>query len=216
MSFTQEIWEQTKPIYNGILELPFNQELMQGTLRKDRFEFYIKQDALYLADFGRALALAGVKAPHSKVFQQYLEFAEGAVVVERQLHESYMQTFESSLDVEKSPTCVAYTNFLLSTAALSDYYEVIAALLPCFWIYREVGNHIFERAAENNFYQEWIDTYAGEEFSQSVDEAIRLTDEAAADATEEQREKMRKAYEISARLEWMFWDSAYRLEEWKP
>jgi thiaminase/transcriptional activator TenA len=27
---------------------------------------------------------------------------------------------------------------------------------------------------------------------------------------------MQRAFEKSARLEWMFWDSAYRLEAWPP
>lgn len=216
MTFTKQLWDETQPIYDAILELPFNQELMQGTLRKDRFEFYIKQDALYLADFGRALAIAGVKATDSEVFKQFLDFADGAVVVERALHEHYMTEFDTKLDIEKSPACLAYTHFLLSTAAIRDYPEVVAALLPCFWIYREVGNYIYDRAAKDNFYQDWIDTYAGEEFSEGVDRAIELTDQAAEEATEPQRQAMRKAYEYSARLEWMFWDSAYRLEEWKP
>ena len=216
MTFTKQLWDETQPIYDAILELPFNQELMQGTLRKDRFEFYIKQDALYLADFGRALAIAGVKATESEVFKQFLDFADGAVVVERALHEHYMTEFDTRLDIEKSPACLAYTHFLLSTAAIRDYPEVVAALLPCFWIYREVGNYIYDRAAKDNFYQDWIDTYAGEEFSEGVDRAIELTDQAAEEATEPQRQAMRKAYEYSARLEWMFWDSAYRLEEWKP
>ena len=216
MSFTKEIWDETLPVYNEILELPFNKELMQGTLRKDRFEFYVKQDALYLADFGRALALAGVKATDNEIFKSFLEFAEGAIVVERALHDHYMKQFNTQLDIEKSPSCLAYTHFLLSTAALRDYPETMAALLPCFWIYREVGNYIYDRAAENNFYQEWIDTYAGEEFSESVDKAIELTDKAAEKATSEQIEAMKKAYEYSARLEWMFWDSAWKLEKWNP
>ncbi|TVQ37867.1 MAG: thiaminase II, partial [Wenzhouxiangella sp.] len=91
-----------------------------------------------------------------------------------------------------------------------------AALLPCFWIYREVGLHIHARAAGDNPFRDWIDTYAGEDFSRSVDRAIEITDQAAERATDATRARMRQVFERSTRLEWMFWDSAYRLEQWPP
>lgn len=82
--------------------------------------------------------------------------------------------------------------------------------------YRDVGNAIHRRAAPDNPYRRWIDTYAGEEFVASVDRTIALTDEVAATASEAARDAMRAAYVTSSRLEWMFWDSAYRMERWPP
>ena len=93
---------------------------------------------------------------------------------------------------------------------------MVAALLPCFWIYREVGSHIHARAAGNNPYQAWINTYAGEAFSASVDQAISLTDDAAKGVGEDVQRRMHEAFVLSSRLEWMRWDSAYRLESWPP
>ncbi|MEM7054193.1 MAG: TenA family protein, partial [Pseudomonadota bacterium] len=116
----------------------------------------------------------------------------------------------------KSPACLAYTQFLLATAALEEYPVMVAALLPCFWIYREVGLHIHARAASPNPYQDWIDIYAGEAFSNSVDRAIAMTDEAAKSAGEPLRQRITEAFVLSSRLEWMFWDSAYRMESWPP
>ena len=94
--------------------------------------------------------------------------------------------------------------------------EAVAGLLPCFWIYREVGNAIHAAAAADNPYRRWIDTYAGDDFSASVDRAIAITDDVAADASEASRTRMRDAYVTSTRLEWMFWESAYRMERWRP
>ncbi|HMB39459.1 MAG TPA: TenA family protein [Wenzhouxiangellaceae bacterium] len=214
MCFTETLWEQNRPLYESILELPFNVELCNGELSKDRFAFYVKQDSMYLADFSRALAVTGTRAPDSDALSSFLEFAGEAVAVEQALHNSFLQRFDTFVDVPKSPACFAYTHFLLSTAAGESYPVACAALLPCFWIYREVGLHIHARAAAPNPYQDWIDTYAGADFSATVDRAIDLTEQAAAATGPAERDRMAQAFFESTRLEWMFWDSAYRLEQW--
>jgi len=214
MSFTESLWNENEPLYRDILDLPFNTELTAGTLSRERFAFYVKQDSLYLADFSRALATAGTRAPAAEQLQRFLSFAGEAVAVEQALHDSFLQRFDAGFDLGKSPACFAYTHFLLSTAAHESYPVSCAALLPCFWIYREVGLHIHARAAQPNPYQDWIDTYAGEDFSIAVDRAIELTERAATSAGEDERARMRTAFFESTRLEWMFWDAAYRLEAW--
>lgn len=214
MSFTDLLWEEITPIYKKILILPFIKKLTQGTLSEDAFAFYMKQDALYLADFSKALAIAGAKSQRTEELQDFLEFATGAIVVERALHESFLQKFDTHIDMGKSPACFLYTHFLLSTVSLEDYPVAVAALLPCFWIYREVGLHIHERSGENNPYREWIETYAGEDFSESVDRAIEITDRIAETSSETVQRRMTQAFKDSSKMEWMFWDSAYRVEQW--
>lgn len=215
-AFTAELWDAAAPIYDAILELPFNVELAAGTLRRDRFRFYMFQDSLYLADFARALAIVGARSRDAATMLDHLRFAEGAIIVERALHESYFEEFGVPEGLEQSPTCAFYTNFLLATAAHRSLEQAVGALLPCFWIYREVGNAIHRRAAPDNPYRRWIDTYAGEDFATSVDRAIAITDEVATAASDNARDAMLTAYVTSSRLEWMFWDSAYRMERWPP
>ncbi|MBO9327402.1 MAG: thiaminase II [Roseiflexus sp.] len=217
MRFTETLWSSITDIYQAIIRHPFNEELAQGTLPREKFAFYMQQDALYLSDFARALATMAGRAPDEEALLQFVRFAEGVAVVERALHTSYFHEFGIETPTrQQSPSCFAYTNFLLATTASRSYEEGMAALLPCFWIYREVGHDIYKRAAPNNPYQKWIDTYAGQEFSEWVDRAIALTDRIADHASETQKERMRVAFVYSSRLEWMFWDSAYRLEAWLP
>nr|BCW99981.1 MAG: aminopyrimidine aminohydrolase [Bacteroidota bacterium] len=217
MRFTEVLWREISPIYEAILAHPFNQELMRGTLDRERFLFYLQQDALYLADFGRALALMAARARRTEEVLQFVQFAEGAVRVERALHEAYFQEFGLSTPTRvQAPACFAYTNFLLATVSCRSFEEGMAALLPCFWIYREVGRYIYRHASAGNPYQRWIDTYASEEFSVWVDRAIALTERCSESTSEEGRALMREAFVLSSRLEWMFWDSAYRLERWPP
>jgi thiaminase/transcriptional activator TenA len=90
----------------------------------------------------------------------------------------------------------------------------VAALLPCFWIYWEVGTHLMNTAVPDNPYQPWIDTYADAAFAEGVRKVIAITDRLGADATAGRAEEMLAAFVRASQLEWMFWESAYRLEAW--
>ncbi len=214
MKFSKQAWTAIEPIYKSIIEHPFNQELAKGTLATETFQFYMKQDSLYLVDFARALAIAASKAGNADDLVLLLDFSKGAIIAERGLHEFYFDFYGIKLDVDRAPGCFTYTNFLISTATHKSYEEALAALLPCFWIYREVGMHIHSNAAPDNPYQKWIDMYSGEEFQQIVQNAIDLTDRVAKGANSQQLQQMQDAFVTSTRLEWIFWDSAYRMEQW--
>ena len=69
-------------------------------------------------------------------------------------------------------------------------------------------------SAPANPYQRWIDTYQDEAFGQSVREVLALTDAAHGGASAAEWALMCEAYLKAVRYEWMFWDSAYRLETW--
>lgn len=218
MSFTAEIWKRNAALFETIRTMPFNQELADGTLSQERFRHYMIQDAHYLVAFGRALAIAAAKADNADEVVQFASAAHGAVVVERSLHEDFMEQFGVSAETfaatPLSPATHHYSSFLLANAWSKSYPVALAGLLPCFWIYAEVGRDIIGRAAKNNPYDSWIATYAGDEFHTLVREVIATVDRVAAVASEETREEMHIAYTHAAKLEWMFWDSAYRLEQW--
>jgi thiaminase/transcriptional activator TenA len=218
MPFSREAWERNAAVYERIRSMPFNAELAAGTLGEARFKHYITQDAHYLVGFGRTLTLAAAKAPNPDRVVQFAKSAEGAIVVERALHGSFFAQYAITPDVfartPLSPACHHYVSFLLATAYGEPYDVLLGALLPCFWIYAEVGRDIHSRARANNPYQAWIDTYAGEEFHAAVRAVIAATDEAAAMASADVRARMHAAFARATQLEWMFWDSAYRLEQW--
>lgn len=216
MSWTKNTWKRITPLYEKILAMPFNQELMQGTLPLEKFKFYMAQDAYYLGEFGKALSTLSGKMEKMAHVLEFAHFAAGAIEVERALHESYFKTLGIPDTIEPSPSCLLYTNFLLKEAKYADLATAVAAVLPCFWIYKKVGDHIFEQqsSVENNPYKNWIDTYSGEAFAESVQKAISITDELAEQSSPSAKEAMFKAFEMASKLEWMFWDSAYRLEKW--
>lgn len=218
MSFTSELWAENAALYETIRTMPFNQELAAGTLTEDRFRHYMIQDAHYLIAFGRALAVASAKADTPDEIVQFAIGAQTAIVVERSLHKDFMEQFSVTPQIfaatPLSPATHHYTSYLMATAWGAPYPVVLAALLPCFWIYAEIGRDIVGRAAKNNRYQSWIDTYAGEEFHAAVRAVVATVDRVAATAGEATRRDMHQAYTRAAKLEWMFWDAAYRLEQW--
>ncbi len=218
MSFTQLLWQKNTALYEQILNLPFNQELAAGTLAPEAFCHYVIQDAHYLLAYGRALAVAAAKAYDADDVMQFSEAAKIAIVVERSLHNDFMTAFNVSKETfESTPltlACHHYTSFLTATAWSESYPVVLAALLPCFWIYAEVGRAIVSQSVPNNPYQAWIDTYAGEEFHTAVRNVIATVDKVAARCDADTLEKMLAAYTMGAKLEWLFWDSAYQQQQW--
>lgn len=218
MSFSADAWARNAARYEAIRTMNFNSALADGTLSQDRFRQYIVQDAHYLIGFGRALAIAAAKAPHPDRIVQFAGAAQTAIVVERSLHAGFMRDFGISAEAfaaaEVSPACQHYVSYLLATAYGADHAVSLAALLPCFWIYAEVGRDIHGRAAKPNPYQAWIDTYAGEDFHTAVQAMIAATDEAADGASAGTVAAMHDAYRDATRLEFLFWDSAWRLEIW--
>ncbi len=214
MKWSEQVWQQALPVYERIITMPFIKELESGTLDPERFKHYISQDAYYLEYFGRALAIIAAKAPDADTMLDYIRFAEGAVVVERSLHLMYFQEYQIIGQREPSPTCHHYIHYLQSEAYSRDFCIGMAAVLPCFWIYKKAGDSIIQHCGTSNRYQSWISTYAGEEFGALVEKAIALCDREAERASPHQQQAMSEAFMYASRLEYAFWDSAYRLEKW--
>lgn len=214
MSFTQTCWQETQSIYDAIIAHPFNRELAAGTLDSSRFAYYVQQDSLYLRDYARCLALLAAKAPASDEAADLLDYAREGIAVEQALHGGFFAQFKIETIEHQEPACFAYTQFLLARVALESYPVGLAAVLPCFWIYREVGLDIAKTKTPSNPYQAWIDTYSDPAFGTSVDRMLALTDAAAAQTGPETKAAMKEAFVHSTRCEWLFWDAAYQLQRW--
>jgi thiaminase (transcriptional activator TenA) len=216
--FSDEVWQATAALRAAIHALPFNVELAAGTLARERFQHYITQDALYLGEFSRSLALAAARAPDTAALQSFAQSALGAVAVERALHEQYLRQFgvdpASLAAAEPAPDCLAYTSFLVAAAYHEPWEVLVAALLPCFWIYWDVGCAIAAKTAPDNPYRAWIETYADPSFGEAVQAVIATADRAAAATTASGRGHMHVAFHRACQYEWLFWDGAYQRRLW--
>jgi thiaminase/transcriptional activator TenA len=218
MSFTKELWESIAPIYAAILRHPFLRGLTDGSLSQDAFRYYVIQDAHYLRDFARALSIAAARAPREDWIIMLNEHAAGALRVERSLHETFFREFglaeKDVTAVPLAPTNLAYTSYLLAVAYGGPFHEALAALLPCYWIYWEVGKELERAGSRDPLFSRWIATYASEEFGGVVRAVLAAADETAARLGEDERRAMRRHFVTTSRYEWMFWDMGFRMESW--
>ena len=218
MGFTAELWNSIETIYAAILRHPFLRGLTDGSLPRESFRFYAVQDALYLREFARALSIAAARAPQDEWITMFNEHAAGALKVERALHESFFREFGLSqkevASTPLAPTTLAYTSYLLAVAYAAPFHEVIAALLPCYWIYWEVGKELERAGSPDPLYARWIGMYASAEFGSLVRAVLDATEATAARLQAGELDAMRRHFLVTSRYEWMFWDMGYRRESW--
>ena len=207
--------EKTEHIFHAIIKHDFVIDLMQANLDKDIFGFYVNQDSLYLSEYKKSLVTVGTKCHHAEETQFFYESATGIIQVEDALHKEFLK--EQYKKPTPSPTCELYNSYL---ARIVNNYSVevgVAAVLPCFTIYKEVGDFILRMQSKeiNNPYQSWIDTYASDEFALAVQKAIDIANAYALTASPENLAMMEEVFVKTSQLEYMFWDSAYKQEKWK-
>jgi thiaminase/transcriptional activator TenA len=217
VTFTEELRRAGDEIWRAQHEHPFVRGIGDGTLDADRFRHYVRQDYVFLVEYARLLALGCARAPRLADMTRFAELAQAILTTEMDLHRSYAAEWgiaPEELEREQpGPTTRAYADFLLRTAALGDFGELVAALLPCMWGYEEVGRRLAERPrpAEER-YARWIELYAGEEFGELAAWCRALTDRVAEEAAADARARMREAFLESSRYELEFWDASWRLE----
>jgi hydroxymethylpyrimidine kinase/phosphomethylpyrimidine kinase len=219
-SFTEQAWDDTAAVRAGIDELPFVRALADGTLPAEVFAEYLRQDALYLQQYSRALATLAVLAPDADHQLLWAQAAQQALAVERELHESWVQVPSSAPAPDGTPAasavCTAYTSYLLGVAHRGDYAELVAAVLPCFWVYADVGERLLAATSgrADHPYRRWIDQYSDEAFAARCAQVRRLADDVAGAAGPATRRRMLEAFATATRYEWMFWDAPWHGRHW--
>lgn len=217
--FSALLRRRSERIWRAIEAHPFLRELHAGTLPMDRFTYFILQDYVYLLDFAQVLCQGGAKSPDLETLELFCRHALGGVEVERSFHASFGKSLGLSrkqLDaVTKGPITQAYIDHLQSVARGGTLGELVAAVLPCYWIYGAVGRRLFRnRPRKPKIYRQWIEIYASEGFWQPVREQIQLMDGLGAAASSAEKKLMAEHFILSSRYEFMFWEQAYRLETW--
>ncbi len=216
--WSERLWAGAEPTYRAIIDHPFLHGLVTGGLDEARFRYYLAHDAHYLREYARALAVVGAKASTHALTGVFARHAAETVAVELALHEALLP--QLGLDpaqlagVAVSPTTTAYTSYLLAVTHIGTFADGLAAVLPCYWIYQRVGAELIAQGSPDARYQRWIDTYAGEEFADTVAEVLAVTDLVGAGLGDADAARAARHFETTARYEWMFWDAAWRQESW--
>lgn len=217
-TFSDEVWAANLHTYEAILQHPFLRAMQDGTLDRRIFAGYLAQDAHYLNAFARALSALAAKAPRAEWASRLRADAQASLAEEqalqRRLLESYGLDMADVVATEPSADAFAYTNFILAAAHDRSFAEGLAALLPCYWIYWEVGQVLIERGSPDPIYQAWIAAYAGSDYGEAVRAYRAMVDEVAAGVDAATRASMAEYFRRGSRYEWMFWDAAYYQRGW--
>lgn len=218
MKFSEHLRRAADASWKASFEHPFVRGIGDGTLPLDCFRHYVLNDAYYLSQFARVQALGAAKATDLHTVNRMAVHAQGTYEAELSLHEKFSKllgiTEEEQKAFEPAPTAYAYTSHMLRAAYSGQLGDIIAAILPCYWLYYEIGERLAGCTPEEPIYREWIAAYGGEWFRELVEEQITRIDEIAEQVTAQDRERMQNHFVISSRYEYMFWDMAYRQEAW--
>jgi len=218
MSFSNQLLDDCTALWEAQKSHPFITELAAGTLDEAAFRHWIRQDYRYLLDYARLFAVTGAKARDEETMTQLLGIAHSTLDTEMDLHRAFATEYgidrETLERTTKSPTCEAYTSFLIRTAYESSFAESMAALYPCGQGYLDIGRHAATLATAEHRYTPWIEMYTSEEFAEVVGTMRDLVDRCA-ERFPGEHEAMRKAFLTSARFEHAFWEMAYTQEQWE-
>ncbi len=205
-------WSSIVPTYNEIISMPFLKELEKGTLKPEKFTYYLAQDTLYLKVFGENMLKMGAMPEMASYKEHFKRFYNETVEFENMLHETLRQKLHAYAvsDEEKNTmgtACKEYIEHLNTLTATGDAAKAAVAHLACFWVYAEVGKQL--KSVSENPYKEWIDGYSSELFDESVRIYLDICCTLAASRTEEQRRELVEIFKRSTVLEYDFWSYAY-------
>jgi thiaminase/transcriptional activator TenA len=216
--WTGRLWADIEDTYAAILEHPFIRGLTTGDLPPEAFFYFISQDAEYVREFGKAITLLGSKAPTFDLVTFLTEHASKGLLAESTLHQQLVADLGGDpaalADIPASPTTLAYTSYVTSTVYRGDFADGLAVIMPCIWIYAEVGRYLGMKGSPNPVFQRWIDMYSGSDYLDECNAALAWTDVVGSQLTAPQEERARRHFRVAARYEYMFWDAAWQREAW--
>lgn len=221
VTFSEQLWASAEDVYAAVLDHPFLRGLTDGSLPREAFRHFVRQDAHYLRDYARALAVCAAKAPTEGDVRALADDAVGAIAAEQEMHAAFMAELggeapgrDDSLADEVLPTTRAYTSYLLATVYGGSFAEGLAAVLPCYWIYARVGERLLAASSPDPLYARWIAAYGDESFQSVVRRVLALADRVGEELSPAERGRAVRHFATTARYEWMFWDAAWRGERW--
>ncbi len=201
------LWKSSTQEADAALQHPFVRGLAAGDLPRASFAAYVAQDVFFLEAFARAYGLALARSPDRHALEVFHRLIAG-VLDELRLHAGYAARWGLATErIEAGAATLAYTEFLLATAALRSTGETCAALAPCMRLYAFLGQALEREGASQdvNPYREWIETYAATEF-----EELATTLEALLDRYAEDTPEVHRSYQRAIELELAFFDAHFQ------
>lgn len=220
MSLFARLQEDAAALREQVQTHPFVVGLGDGSLPGDRYQFYLRQDYRFLSEYCRVLALAVARADDLATAARFADVLNLTLNVEMDLHRETCWAAgispEALEDTRPAPSTQAYTNHLRLVAETGDLAAILAAVLPCAYGYWEIACRLRTGGLPEAqpLYANWIRLYTSEEYGAMAQWMAGLFDRLAADLPPSREAALRDVYLASQRYEYLFWEMAWRMEEW--
>ncbi len=218
MKFTDQLKEATKESWEQSLNHPFVQGIVKGDLPFETFKFYILQDIYYLKHYGKVHAIAASQADDFQLTAKLADKARYTAEAELTVHNEHAEilniTDKDIKNFKPAPTAYAYTSHLYRATMTGSLAHSVAAMLPCYWLYADIGKKNENANPEPEIYRNWINMYAGDRFQNSTNEMIDLLNTLVEDMSEDEKEKVKEQFVLAKEYELHFWEMSYTKETW--
>jgi hydroxymethylpyrimidine/phosphomethylpyrimidine kinase len=165
-TLADSLWQADRDLADACLRHPFVRGLADGSLPPWRYRDYVAQDAFFLRAFAQAYRLAAAKCADEAGRALYARLQAG-VDDELQLHARAADRLGIELGaVTPNDATLAYTEFLLATAATRPEPCAAAAMLPCLRLYAWLGQQLLPNLLPGSPHGDWVRTYADPQFAQ--------------------------------------------------
>lgn len=218
MLFTELAREKSAKYWEMSFEHPFIEGLVTGNLSSDVFRYYLLQDRYYLEHFSK-LYLYIAEKTEDKMIREHLklnaeELKEGEIFIREGFFRDLDITEQEISETAIAPTAYHYVSHMYRQLIDGSVNSAIAGMLPCAWLYHEIGLRLIEVGSPNPLYQKWIETYASEEATVQIAKECDIINRLYQESDEQEQEQMLEAFLISSKMEADFWEMALVLEKW--
>lgn len=191
MLFTEKLHQLSRPLWLKSIHHPFIKQLVSGTLPLSQFRFYLIQDRYYLNEFSQLENLIADKL-HNKKAVNFLkreaqELKNGEIQERKTFFKKLQITPEKIKLTPVSPTVYNYVNHMYACLYRNNIQTAVAALLPCPWLYNEIGKNLVKKSSPVSF-------YSSEDVSFSVSQMIDFTEQVAKTADKTTKQKIIQAF----------------------
>lgn len=218
MTFTKEVRASAEKIWQESKEHPFILELKAGILPPEIFRFYLIQDRYYLEEFSKIHLKAADFTTNKEIKMLFLEGVKSLEAAEISVRNTFFKelavTDEEISQTSIAPSAYHYTSHMYREVESKSLARIAAALLPCYWLYQEIGEELRKSGSPDPLYQRWIETYDSDDYREAVIRQRNLTDHLAEQVSIEERSLMKQAFIISSYEELDFWEMAYTKQKW--
>ena len=196
-----------RPLLEKLKAHPFIQGMMDGSLPEEVFQRYLAQDRIYLENYTEEMEAMAAMLPDGEAGEMFRLFVKDSMEAETALNKS----LGSSAAAEAMPATSSYMAHTRSFVDAGDKALALASLLPCMWLYNELGKYMESgmKGGDANPYREWVSLYSSPLMEQGVPVMQALADSLAAAETTSRKAEMRHVFCQSCRYELAFFQQAF-------